>query len=45
MSTTSMSPPLYQLSPEYCLVYLLPLLSRLKAYQDLNKTPSKLQIR
>lgn len=37
-------PPIYQLSPEYCLVYLLPLLSRLKAYANLKETPTKVQI-
>ena len=36
---------MYQLSIEYCLVYLLPLLSRLHHYEDLDDNPSKLQIR
>ena len=41
----SLSIPLYQLSPEYLLVYLLPLLSRSRAYSGLTTTPSKTQIR
>ena len=41
----SLSIPLYQLSPEYLLVYLLPLLSRSHAYSGLTTTPSKIQIR
>lgn len=44
-SVHSLSVPLYQLSPEYLLVYLLPLLSRSHAYNGLTTTPSKIQIR
>lgn len=47
-SSTSSSPssfPVYQLAPEYMLVYLLPFLSRSSVYRELSTSPSKLQIR
>ena len=42
---SSSSFPIYQLSPEYMLVYLLPFLSRCKGYENLSTSPSKVQIR
>ena len=44
-SSSSSSFPIYQLAPEYMLVYLLPFLSRSSIYHELSTSPSKLQIR
>lgn len=37
--------PIYQLAPEYLLVYLLPVLSRIPEYRGISATPTKRQIR